>query len=456
MVELTGWGRTAPTAATVVPVADERAVRAALVRGAPRGVLARGLGRSYGDSAQNAGGEVLDLTGGRDGYELDEEAATVTAAAGMSFDRLLRALVPRGWFLPVVPGTRHVTVGGALANDIHGKNHHRDGSFAPHVREARIVLADGSVRTIGPGRDPELFWATAGGLGLTGVVTSCRFAVRPIETSRMLVDTERTTDLDDVMGRMAEGDHRYRYSVAWIDLLATGRHLGRSVLTRGDHAPRHALPVRAGGNPLAFDPKVRLGAPTAVPSGLLNRATISAFNELWYRRAPRHRTGEVQTQAAFFHMLDQVDGWNRLYGRAGFLQHQLLVPFGEEDALRRVVERVASTKASSFLAVLKRFGPADPGPLSFPYPGWTLTLDVAAGRAGMAELLDGLDRLVVDAGGRVYLAKDARLDPGLLTAMYPRLDAWREVQARVDPDGTFQSDLGRRLGLCRPRRRDGQ
>jgi decaprenylphospho-beta-D-ribofuranose 2-oxidase len=456
MVELTGWGRTAPTAATMVPVVDERAVRAALLRAGPRGVLARGLGRSYGDCAQNAGGEVIDLTGGRDGYELDEEAGTLAAAAGVSFDRLLRALVPRGWFLPVVPGTRHVTVGGALANDIHGKNHHTDGSFAPHVREARIVLADGSARTIGPGRDEDLFWATAGGLGLTGVVTSCTFAVRPIETSRMLVDTERTTDLDDVLTRMAEGDHRYRYSVAWIDLLATGRHLGRSVLTRGDHAPRDSLTGRDVADPLAFDPKVRLAAPAAVPRGVLNRATIAAFNELWYRRAPRHRAGEVQSQAAFFHPLDQVDGWNRLYGRAGFLQHQLLVPFGEERALRRVVERVASSKASSFLAVLKRFGPGDPGPLSFPGPGWTLTLDVAAGRPGLAELLDDLDQPVVDAGGRVYLAKDARLDPGLLAAMYPRLDAWREVQARVDPDGTFQSDLGRRLGLCRPRRREGR
>jgi decaprenylphospho-beta-D-ribofuranose 2-oxidase len=456
MVELTGWGRTAPTAATVVPVGDERAVRTALLRSGRRGVLARGLGRSYGDCAQNAGGEVLDLTSGRDGYEVDEAEGTVTAGAGVSFDRLLRALVPRGWFLPAVPGTRHVTVGGALANDIHGKNHPVDGSFAPHVREARIVLADGSARTIGPDRDGELFWATTGGLGLTGVVTSCTFTVRPIETSRMLVDTERTTDLDDVLARMAEGDHRYRYSVAWIDLLATGRHLGRSVLTRGDHAPADALTGRGAADGLAFDPKVRLAAPLAVPRGLLNRATIAAFNELWYRRAPRRRAGEVQSQAAFFHPLDQVEGWNRLYGRTGFLQHQLLVPFGEEVALRRIVERVASSGASSFLAVLKRFGPGDLGPLSFPQAGWTLTLDVAAGRPQVAELLDGLDRLVVGAGGRVYLAKDARLDAGLLATMYPRLDAWREVQARVDPDGLFQSDLGRRLGLCRARRWEGR
>ena len=376
-VLLTGWGRTAPSAATVVRPRDERDVRAAMVQAGPRGLIARGLGRSYGDPAQNAGGTVLDLTGAGEGIELDEAAGVVTAGAGVSFDRLMRVLVPRGWFLPVVPGTRHVTVGGAVANDIHGKNHHVDGSFGQHVVDLRLALPDGSVRTIGPDRDGELYAATTGGVGLTGIITSCRFRVRRIETSRMLVDTERASDLDDVMARMAEGDHRYQYSVAWIDLMATGRHLGRSVLTRGDHAPLEALGGMSAGDALAFDPKVWVRAPAATPGHLLNRYSIRAFNEAWYRKAPKLRRDELQPLDTFFHPLDRVDDWNQLYRSPGFLQHQLVVPFGAERELRAVVERISQAGATSFLAVLKRFGPGTGAPLSFPMAG----LDADDGRA---------------------------------------------------------------------------
>lgn len=455
-VLLTGWGRTAPSAATVVRPRDEREVRAAMLQAGPRGLVARGLGRSYGDPAQNAGGTVLDLTSAPEGFELDESTGVVTAGGGVSFDRLMRALVPRGWFLPVVPGTRHVTVGGAVANDIHGKNHHADGSLAPHVLDLRLALPDGSVRTIGPGRDGELFAATTGGVGLTGVVTSCRFRVRPIETSRMLVDTERTADLDDVMARMAGTDHLYEYSVAWIDLMATGRHLGRSVLTRANHAPLEATGCTSSGEALAFDPRVWVRAPAATPGHLLNRYSIRAFNELWYRKAPKLRREQVAPLDTFFHPLDRVEEWNQLYRAQGFLQYQFVVPFGAEAALRTAVERISHAGATSFLAVLKRFGPGTGAPLSFPMAGWTLTMDVPGHRLGLAELLDGLDRLVVDAGGRLYLAKDSRMDPALLEVMYPDLPAWKAVRARVDPDGVLQSDLGRRLGLCEPRRREGR
>ena len=316
-VLLTGWGRTAPSAATVVRPRDERDVRAAIVSAGPRGLIARGLGRSYGDPAQNAGGTVLDLTGTSEGIELDGQAGVVTAGAGVSFDRLMRVLVPRGWFLPVVPGTRHVTVGGAVANDIHGKNHHADGSFGQHVVDLRLALPDGAVRTVGPHRDPELFAATTGGVGLTGVITSCRFRVRRIETSRLLVDTERCADLDDVMAGMAEGDHRYEHSVAWIDLMARGRHLGRSVLTRANHAPLAATSHPSPEEALAFEPKVWVRTPGATPAHLLNRYSIRAFNEAWYRKAPKLRREQLQPLDTFFHPLDRVDDWNRLYGGAG-------------------------------------------------------------------------------------------------------------------------------------------
>jgi decaprenylphospho-beta-D-ribofuranose 2-oxidase len=445
--ELTGWGLTAPTGATVRAPGSASELAATLDDPPPRGVIARGLGRSYGDAAQNAGGTVIDATGVNGIIAFDAVAGRITAEGGASLDDLLRRVVPRGWFLPVSPGTRYVTVGGAVAADIHGKNHHRDGSWCRHVRSLRLRTPRGTVET-GPDHDADLFWATAGGMGLTGIVLDATFDLLPIGSSRLLVDTDRTADLDDALDRMDREDDGYRYSVAWIDLLATGAATGRSILTRGDFAAADDLGPRDRRDPLAYDPRALITAPPWVPTIALNRLTMGVFNEAWYRRAPKQRRGEVQTIARFFHPLDGIRGWNRIYGRRGFLQWQMALPFGAEGTLRAVVEALAGEGRPSFLAVLKRFGAADPGPLSFPIAGWTLALDLPAGDASLGALLDRLDRLVVDAGGRVYLAKDSRLDPALLAAMYPRLAEWRAVRARVDPDRVLQSDLARRLELC--------
>lgn len=444
---LQGWGRTAPTAAHVVATPDEDSVRAAVEAAGVRGAIARGLGRSYGDAAQNGGGTVLAMAGDRPRIELDEAAGTATVWAGTTIDELLRAIVPRGFFVPVTPGTRQVTIGGAVAADIHGKNHHVDGSFANHVTNLWLLTGDGRVQEMCHEHEPGLFWATVGGMGLTGVVLRATLRLLPIETSRIAVDTLRLDDLDAVLAAMTEGDHRYRYSVAWIDLLAKGAHLGRSVLTRGDHAPQTALHGRAGGAPLAFEAKALAGVPTVVPGGLLNPLSVRAFNELWFRQAPRHREGELQSIGAFFHPLDAVRDWNRLYGRPGMLQYQFAVPFGAEGVLRTVVERFAASGAPSFLAVLKRFGAANPAPLSFPMPGWTLALDLGAGRHGLSSLLTELDELVLDAGGRHYLAKDAHTSAAAIRRGYPRLDEWRAERDKADPTGVWRSDLARRLGL---------
>jgi decaprenylphospho-beta-D-ribofuranose 2-oxidase len=423
----------------------------ALPSSAHRGLLARGLGRGYGDCAQNSGGTVVETTD-VDAFTIhDAEAGgdgvLVTAEAGASIDRLLHALVPQGLFVPVTPGTRYVTVGGAIASDIHGKNHHKKGSWCQHVTSLRLQLADGDVVELGPDRDPELFWATAGGMGLTGVILDATFRCPRIGSSQLLVDTDRAADLDAVLDLMASGDHAYDYSVAWIDLMAGGRSMGRSVLTRGRFATAEEAAGAPGDDPLAYRAGVLATAPPFVPDGLLNRLTVRAFNELWFRRAPVQRRDELQSIPAFFHPLDMVDGWNRIYGPAGFLQWQFVIPFGAERTLRRIVEELGQASCTSFLAVLKAFGDADPAPLSFPAPGWTLALDIPTGVPGLGPLLDRLDDMVVAEGGRVYLAKDSRVRPELVPAMYPRLDEWRRVRQRVDPDGRLMSDLARRLRL---------
>jgi decaprenylphospho-beta-D-ribofuranose 2-oxidase len=444
---LTGWGRVSPTRARVVTPDQSSQVRQLLHDAPARGVIARGLGRSYNNAAQTADGLVIEMTRLNRICDLDPVHGTVTCEAGASLEQLMRAALPAGWFVPVSPGTRQVTIGGAIAADVHGKNHHRAGSFARHVPWFDLLLPDGRELRVTPGSQPDLFWATAGGMGLTGVIIRASLQLIPVETASLLVDTIRTPDLDQTMACLAEADERYGYTVAWLDCLAAGRQLGRSVVTSGDFATRADLPAGARHDPLAFNPPAWLRAPAGCPPGLVNRYTVALANEAWFRKAPRRREGEIQTIGTFFHPLDGIRNWNRVYGPAGFRQYQFVVPFGQEPVLRRVLEQISAARAPSFVTVLKRFGPGDDGYLSFPLPGWTLALDFPARTGGLADLLWRLDQEVLAAGGRVYLAKDSRVSKEAVEEMYPRLPEFRTLRAELDPGGLLVSDLSRRLGL---------
>ncbi|MEZ5184667.1 MAG: FAD-binding oxidoreductase [Candidatus Nanopelagicales bacterium] len=438
MTLLTGWGRTSPSEARVVEPTTREELRR-LVTSTPK-AIARGTGRSYGDPAQSAGATVIS---GLSLHALGSPGEVMRLGGGVSIDELLKVSVPAGWFVPVTPGTRFVTMAGAFAADIHGKNHHRDGTFSQHVDEIAMMLADGSEVTAK--RDDPVFAATAGGMGLTGIITSLQMRMRRIETSRIVVDTTRTNDLDSLLDAMLAADRHATYSVAWVDTLARGKHLGRAVLTTGEHARRDDLPTRMRANPLSYEPRQLLRTPAWMPNWALGQFSVSAFNEVWFRKAPKQRQGEIQSIPAFFHPLDGVRDWNRIYGNRGFLQYQFVV--ADTEVVRHALEKVSAAGCPVFLAVLKRFGPANSSPLSFPMSGWTLTLDIPTSVPGLSHLLDELDDEVVQAGGRVYLAKDSRMDPLHLPTMYPRLEEFRQVRQRLDPHRRWRSDLSERLGL---------
>ncbi|WP_028934755.1 FAD-binding protein [Pseudonocardia spinosispora] len=445
---LTGFGRTAPTTAWVAPISSESDVLDALRNPGPRGITARGLGSSYGEPAQNAGGLVLDMTGMARIHSIDADSGLVVLDAGVSLDTLMRAALPFGLWVPVLPGTRQVTIGGAIASDIHGKNHHSAGSFGSHVRSLDLAMADGTARTLTPeGPDSALFWATVGGMGLTGIVLRATVELKHTESAYFVVDTDRTDDLDGLLTLLTDGsDDDYTYSAAWFDTTTTGPSLGRSVLTRGSLAKRDELPAKLRGNPLKFDAPQLLRFPDVFPNGLANRWTLRAFSELWWRKAPARQRDAVQNITAFYQVLDMFGDWNRVYGKRGFLQYQFVIPMGAEDTLRRIVEMIAASDHSSGLNVFKRFGPGNGAPLSFPMPGWTITVDFPIA-AGLSELCTALDELVLDAGGRHYLAKESRTSPEAIRRGYPHLAEWQAVRRAADPTGVFTSDLARRLEL---------
>lgn len=442
LTSLTGWGRNVRADCELYEPETESQVAAALARS---GTVARGLGRSYGDAALNAGGRVLGMTRFDRYLAFDPSGGRLSCEAGVSLANILRDFAPRGWFPIISPGTKFVTIGGCIANDVHGKAHHAQGAFSNTVESMTVLLASGETVTASRSQNQDLFWATFGGMGLLGVVLTATIRLQQVETTYFCQRAIRQSNLSGLLAALDEHDQEYPYSVATLDVFATGARLGRGVLVVGDHARRADLSPRLAREPLRVSGPPRLSLPFELPELTLNRASIRIVNALIQRI--QARPSPVAHYDAFVYPLDMLDHWNRGYGRAGFAEYQFVIPFTDGRArMSEILNTIVSAGELPFLNVLKRFGKESGGILSFPKPGYTLAIDFPI-RPNTSTLLARLDRMVLDAGGRVYLGKDSYLDPATFRRMYPNLDRWLEIKAKYDPECVFTSNLGRRVGL---------
>jgi decaprenylphospho-beta-D-ribofuranose 2-oxidase len=439
-MEAMGWGRYPKTTAELIEPADSHALQKLLgAQKDKRPYIGRGAGRSYGDSALSS---KLVSSRFMDSFlALDEQERTIRCGAGTTLDDILRISIPRGLFLPVLPGTSTVSVGGAIAADVHGKNHHVDGSFCQHIEQISLVLASGELVTCSANENTELFHATCGGMGLTGVIVDATLSLAPIASSyidqRSLVARNLTECFEYI-----EANADSKYSVAWLDCLASGEKLGRSMLYLGEHAPAknrksdRMIRTRSG-----------LGVPFSIPSFLLNKTTMSLFNTGYFSLQTKKKSSATLDYDKYFFPLDSISNWNRLYGAKGFLQYQLVIP-GESafEGITSVLDKVSQAGKGSFLTVLKKFGEANKNLLSFPRAGYTLTLDFK-NEATLFPLLEELDRIVLDHDGRLYLAKDARMSEEVFKASYPNWERFMALKQEYDPNNRFASLQSNRLGL---------
>ena len=440
ITQLSGWGRYPLQTCEL-----ERPERYADLRSDAANLIARGQGRSYGDAALNQNGRVLLTERVNRLLDFDVENGVLRAESGATLADILAVIVPKDWFLPVTPGTKFVSLGGCVAADVHGKNHHHDGSFGDHVLAIELIMDDGRRMKCSASENAELFWATVGGMGLTGIIGEVTLKLIAIPTPSMMVRNYRAENLEQLFRLLQNPSSDDRYTVAWIDSMASGRNLGRGVAMCGHHASAEELPVDYR-NPVGSERNRAI--PFDFPTFALNPLSIAAFNALYYRREGAKQRPFLSSYDDFFYPLDAIGDWNRLYGKRGFVQYQCVIPeLTAYDGIRRLLEELSDSGRPSFLAVLKRLGAQGRGLLSFPMAGYTLALDLPIRDDGLFVLLDKLDKIVLQHGGRVYLAKDARLAAESFRAMYPRYGEWLKIKHAVDPQNVFTSSLARRLKI---------
>ena len=461
---LHGWGRTAPTRAQVLSTEDLGTIVEAVKQVADdnadkpdhlkRGVIARGMGRSYGDPAQNAGGLVIDMQRFNKIHSIDPDTALVVVDGGVTLDQLMKAALPYGLWVPVLPGTRQVTIGGAIGPDIHGKNHHSAGSFGNHVVSMDLLVANGEILTLTPGGsdddpDGELFWATVGGMGLTGIIVQATIRMTKTETAFFIADGDLTSNFDETIEFHADGsEHNYTYSSAWFDAISPEPKLGRAAISRGSLATLDQLKELApklAKDPLKFSAPQLITVPDIFPNFTMNKLTMKAVGQAWWLKSGEYRD-QVQNLTQFYQPLDLIGEWNRGYGSRGFLQYQFVVPREATSELKSIVRSIQASGHYSALNVFKLFGEGNRAPLSFPMPGWNICVDFPI-KPGLGHFLDELDKRVLDFGGRLYLAKESRTSAEKFHQMYPQMQSWLDTRNEIDPTGVFASDMSRRLEL---------
>ncbi len=433
-MKMHGWGRYPEVDAEVFSPSSEQALRrlSCFQNGE---VTPRGLGRSYGDSS--LGRTMVSTLRLNHMLDFDEQSGVLHCQAGVSLADILEVFVPRGWFLPVTPGTKQVTVGGAIASDVHGKNHHVDGCFCDHVLFLELFTGNGEVVRCSPREHPELFHATCGGMGLTGMVLSAAIRLKPVRSAFIDQVTYKAADLDESLEQFEQHADQ-PYSVAWIDCISEGKALGRSLLMTGSHARRGERTAHRGS---------RLAVPFDMPAFLLNPLSVKAFNLLYYNKVRHRETRATVHYEPFFYPLDSIGNWNRMYGKAGFTQYQFVVPReAGKKAMKSILEAIVGSRKGSFLAVLKAFGPGNNNLLSFPMEGYTLALDFKI-EADLLPLLDRLDAMVLDYGGRLYLTKDARMSASTFRQSYPEWEAFQKIRGDGGSLHRFTSRQSHRLGL---------
>jgi len=408
----------------------------------PDAFIPRGNGRCYGD-ASLAGNTISTLKFDKI-LSFDTKEGVFECQSGLTLDQILEVVVPAGWFLPVTPGTKFITVGGAVASDVHGKNHHVDGSFSNHIQDMDVVLADGKTLTCSPEVHGDLFEATCGGMGLTGIISRVRFRLKKIETSYIRQKQIKADNLEELIHLFEEYGH-YTYSVAWIDCLKKGKNFGRSILMLGEHAQLKDLNINQQRDPLKLPGKKQINFPFNLPSWVLNAYTVKAFNFLFYAKNVKKEINNIIGYEPFFYPLDAILHWNRGYGKRGFVQYQFVLPLDAKQGLVEILHRISEKGLGSFLAVLKVFGKQE-SIISFPKEGFTLALDFPV-REGLLDFLDELDQIVLQNGGRLYMSKDARMKPEMMKAGYPELNKFKEIVRKYNPYSKIHSNQSDRLLL---------